>query len=269
MSTFNIIFFGDVVGRAGRGALAKHLPAVRNQYEPEFIIVNGENAAAGFGITPSICEEFFSLGVDVITTGNHVWDQKEIFSFANHNNRVLRPLNYPPSTVGTGQGIYESKSGLKIGVANLMARLFMDPLDDPFAHARELIESRLLKNQCNAFIVDFHGEATSEKMSMGHFLDGHVTAVLGTHTHVPTADHRILKHGTGYMSDVGMCGDYDSVVGMDKEIAMSRFITKMPNRLRTADGDGTLCGVAISVSRETGLAVKLTPIRRGANLETI
>jgi metallophosphoesterase (TIGR00282 family) len=241
---------------------------VKNEYKPELIIVNGENAAAGFGITPTICEQFFSLGVNVITTGNHVWDQKEIFAFAAHNNKVLRPLNYPKSTPGLGQSVYETSSGLKIGVANLMARLFMDPLDDPFAYAKQMIESSPLKSGCNAFIVDFHGEATSEKMSMGHYLDGHVTAVLGTHTHVPTSDHRVLRHGTGYMSDVGMCGDYDSVVGMDKEIAMSRFITKMPNRLRTADGEGTLCGVAISVSRETGLSTKLTPIRRGANLET-
>jgi metallophosphoesterase (TIGR00282 family) len=265
--TFNIIFFGDVVGRAGREALAKHLPKVKSEFNPEFIIVNGENAAAGFGITPSICEQFFSLGVDVITTGNHVWDQREIFSFASHNQKVLRPLNYPPGTPGQGQCIYESSSGLKIGVANLMARLFMDPLDDPFFHAKHIRELNPLMNGCNAFVLDFHGEATSEKMSMGHYLDGYVTAVLGTHTHIPTADHRVLKHGTGYMSDVGMCGDYDSVVGMDKEIAMSRFITKMPNRLRTADGEGTLCGVVISVSRETGLSVKLTPIRRGANLE--
>ena len=204
MSEFNLLFFGDVVGRAGRESLVKHLPKLKSEYAPELIIVNGENAAAGFGITPAICEQLFSLGIDVITTGNHVWDQRELFSFANGNNRVLRPLNYPSGTPGQGRSVYESRSGLKIGVANLMARLFMDPLDDPFFHAKQIMETHPLKLECDAFIVDFHGEATSEKMSMGHYLDGYVSAVLGTHTHIPTADHRILKHGTGYMSDVGM-----------------------------------------------------------------
>ena len=266
---FNILFCGDVVGRSGRDAISRYLPEIHTNMDIEFTIVNGENAAAGFGITPEICLEFYKLGIDVITTGNHIWDQKEIVSYISKDNRLLRPLNYPTSNPGSGQSIYTSKTGYKICVMNLMTRLFMDSLDDPFAHAKVLRDQSLLSRECDAIFIDIHGEATSEKASMAHFLDGHVSAVLGTHTHVPTADYRILPKGTAFMTDAGMCGDYDSVVGMDKDIATAKFLYKMPARLKPAAGEGTLSGAVVSVSHETGLAKKIQPIRLGPHLSEV
>ena len=263
---FNILFCGDVVGRSGREALAKYLPHILSKCDIEFTIVNGENAAAGFGITPDICREFYKLGVDVITTGNHIWDQREIISHIANEARLLRPANYPVSNPGLGYSIYTSKSGYKICVMNLMTRLYMDQLDDPFVHAKSLKERCLLKSECQATFIDVHGEATSEKAALAYFMDGHISAIVGTHTHVPTADHRILPNGTAFMTDAGMCGDYDSVVGMDKDISTARFLHKMPARLKPADGPGSLCGAIVTVSSLTGLAVEIQPVRLGQNL---
>jgi metallophosphoesterase (TIGR00282 family) len=267
--SFNILFCGDVVGRSGRDALVQYLPQVFSKIPIEFTIINGENAAAGFGITPEICREFYKLGVDVITTGNHIWDQREIISYISSDHRLLRPANYPATSPGLGYSIYKSKNGISVCVMNLMTRLYMEQLDDPFFHAKALIDKFPMGNNPHAIFIDVHGEATSEKASMAHYLDGKVSAVVGTHTHVPTADHRILARGTAFMTDAGMCGDYDSVVGMDKDIAVGKFVNKMPSRLKPASGVGTLCGVMVTILKSTGLASKISPIRLGGTLAEI
>jgi 2',3'-cyclic-nucleotide 2'-phosphodiesterase len=255
-----LLFCGDVVGRAGRAALSSNLPRLRRDLALDFVVVNGENAAHGFGITETICAEFRAIGVDVITTGNHVWDRREIIPYIAREPRLLRPVNFPPGTPGHGYGVYPLADGRQVLVVNAMARLFMDAIDDPFA-ALERILSAYPLGAVAAILVDFHGEATSEKTSMGHFCDGRVSAVLGTHSHVPTADHRILTKGTAYMTDVGMCGDYDSVIGMRKEAAIARFTRKMPGeRLEVAEGEATLCGVMIETDDATGLGGRLAPM---------
>ena len=264
-----ILFVGDIFGRPGREILRDHLADVVATRSIELVIVNGENAAAGFGLTPSLAEEFLALGADVITSGNHVWDRREIVPYIARDPRLLRPVNYPPGTPGRGDGIYPLADGRQVLVVNAMARLFMDAIDDPFA-AIERILSAYPLGSVAAILVDFHGEATSEKTSMGHFCDGRVSAVLGTHSHVPTADHRILAKGTAYITDVGMCGDYDSVIGMQKEAAVSRFTRKMPGeRLEVADGEATFCAVMIETDDATGLAKRIAPLRLGGKLEPI
>jgi len=264
-----LLFCGDVVGRAGRAAVLSNVPRLRCDLALDFVAVNGENAAHGFGITETICAELRSVGVDVITTGNHVWDRREIIPYIAREPRLLRPVNYPPGTPGRGDGIYPLADGRQVLVVNAMARLFMDAIDDPFA-AIERILSAYPLGSVAAILVDFHGEATSEKTSMGHFCDGRVSAVLGTHSHVPTADHRILAKGTAYITDVGMCGDYDSVIGMQKEAAVSRFTRKMPGeRLEVADGEATFCAVMIETDDATGLAKRIAPLRLGGKLEPI
>ncbi len=221
-----ILFCGDLVGRSGRDVVIERLPALRRDLGLDLVVVNGENAAGGFGISQKICEELYKAGADCITTGNHVWDQKETISFIGSDPRLLRPINFPAGTPGKGSAIYQTARGKKVLVANIMARLFMDPLDDPFQAADQLLKAHRLPSprgggNIDAILIDFHGEATSEKMAMGHFLDGKVSLVVGRTPHVPTADHMILAKGTAYQTDAGMCGDYDSVIGMEKAIPVA------------------------------------------------
>jgi 2',3'-cyclic-nucleotide 2'-phosphodiesterase len=263
-----LLFLGDVVGKSGREAVARILPELRARYTPDIVIVNGENAAHGFGITHAIFTFLIDAGADVITLGNHAFDQKEALVFIEREPRLLRPLNWPAGCPGKGAGVFDTPSGRRVLVVNAMGRLMIEPmLDDPFpAIAREL-DACPLKQACDAAFIDFHAEATSEKMAMAYFVDGRASAVIGTHTHVPTADHRILAGGTAYMSDAGMCGDYDSVIGMEKTEPLNRFIRKLPvERLTPAEGEATVCGVLIETDDATGLAREITPLRIGGRL---
>ena len=263
----NILICGDVVGRAGRRAVCDALPQLRRDLDLDFIVVNGENAAGGFGITPKICDQFFDAGADVITTGNHAWDQKDIVPHFDREKRLLRPQNYPEGTPGTGVSVFPDHQGRPVLMLHFMALLFMPPLDDPFAGVQLALLNRHLGSDVAAIILDFHGEATSEKMAMGHMLDGRVSAVVGTHSHVPTADGQVLPNGTAYISDIGMCGDYDSVIGMKKEASIERFRRKVPGpRLEAAQGEATLCAVFIETDDETGLAKRIDPVRLGGRL---
>ena len=262
-----ILCCGDVAGRSGRAVLCEHLPRLRSEMGLNFVVVNGENAAQGFGITEKICKQFYEAGVDAITTGNHVWDQREIISYINGDPRLLRPHNYPQGTPGRGCAMFTLGDGRKVLLLHLMTRLFMDALDDPFACAEvELAKYRLGKS-VDAILMDIHGEATSEKTAMGNFLDGRVSAVWGTHSHVPTADARILPGGTAYQTDLGMCGDYDSIIGMKKEAAIARFVKKVPGkRLAPAEGAATLCAIYMKLDDKTGLATHIEPVRLGGCL---
>ena len=259
-----ILFCGDIVGRPGRDVLAAHLPRLRRDLDLDFVIANGENAAGGFGITEKICADLFELGVDAISGGNHSWDQREALSFIEREPRLLRPHNYPDGTPGRGAAVFPSRGGRKVLLMNVMGRLFMDPLDDPFTCVdRELTKHRLGAT-VNAIVLDIHAEATSEKMAMGHHVDGRVSLCVGTHTHVPTADTMILPGGTAYQSDAGMCGDYDSVIGMDKTVPIQRFTRKLPTeRMSAASGEGTLCAVLVETDDKTGLARRVDPVRLG------
>ena len=262
-----VLFLGDVVGRAGRTAVREHLPMLRRRLSPDFVVVHGENAAGGFGITAKIATEIYTAGADCITTGNHVWDQRELLGTIDDDPRLLRPANYPTGTPGRGAALLELADGRRILVANLMTRLFMDALDDPFAAVDAILADLTMPDQADAVIIDFHGEATSEKMAMGHYLDGRVSLVVGTHTHVPTADHQVLPGGTAYMTDTGMCGDYDSVIGMKKEPAIERFVRKIPGeRLTPAEGAATVCGALVEIDDKTGLASAIEPVRVGGRL---
>ncbi|HUK10829.1 MAG TPA: TIGR00282 family metallophosphoesterase [Stellaceae bacterium] len=261
-----LLVCGDVVGRSGRDAVATHLPRLRRELGLDFVVVNGENAAHGFGITEKLCTELYAAGADVISSGNHAWDRREIIPYIGGDRRLLRPLNLPPGTPGVGGGVYEARDGRKVLVLNPMARLFMDAIDCPFRAVQRELEATHLGG-VHAVIIDFHGEATSEKMAMGHFADGRASLVVGTHSHVPTADAQILPKGTAYQTDAGMCGDYDSVIGMQKEAAVSRFVTKMPGeRLQVAEGEGTLCAVFVETDDATGLARRIAPVRLGGRL---
>jgi metallophosphoesterase (TIGR00282 family) len=261
-----LLYCGDVVGRAGRDAVVSHVPVLRARLALDFVVVEGENAAHGFGITARICEELFAAGVDAITLGNHAWDQREIIAHIATEPRLLRPLNAPQETPGAGAGVFALADGRRVLVVNVMTRLFMDALDDPFRAARLAVERAPL-GEVQAAIVDVHGEATSEKVAMAHHLDGRVSLVVGSHSHVPTADGRILPGGTAFQTDAGMCGDYDSVIGMRKEPAVARFVTKLPGeRLTPAEGAGTLCGVFVETDDATGLARRTAPVRLGGAL---
>jgi metallophosphoesterase (TIGR00282 family) len=261
-----ILLCGDVVGRSGRAAVTENLPRLRRELALDLVVVNGENAAAGFGITDKICAELYAAGVDVITTGNHVWDRREIIPYIAGDPRLLRPANFPVGTPGSGSIVVTVADGRRALVVNVMGRLFMDALDDPFAAVDAALAAHPL-GTVNAVIIDFHGEATSEKMSMGHFADGRASLVVGTHSHVPTADGRILPGGTAYQTDAGMCGDYDSVIGMQKAAAIARFTSKMPGeRLQVAEGPGTLCGVVAETDDISGLARRMAPLRLGGCL---
>lgn len=262
-----LLFLGDVVGRAGRTAVTSRLPDLVERWSLDFVVVNGENAAGGFGITEEITQELLDAGADVVTTGNHVWDQREALVFIERQPRLLRPVNYPRGTPGRGANLFIGRNGARVLVVNAMGRVFMDSLDDPFAGVAAEVAACPLGEQADAVIVDFHAETTSEKQAMGHFLDGRVSLVVGTHTHTPTADHRILPEGTGFMTDVGMCGDYDSVIGMEKDEPLGRFLRKIPSgRFAPALGDATLSGVAVEIDDRTGKATKIGPVRLGGTL---
>jgi metallophosphoesterase (TIGR00282 family) len=263
-----ILFFGDVMGRSGRDGLEQHLPTLKHKHAPDVIIINGENAAGGAGITTKIAEEFFGFGVACLTTGNHVWAQRELMNTIEREPRIVRPLNYPDKTPGRGFYLHVLPQGRKLLIVNVMARVFMEPvLDDPFATMEKLLAQHKLGANLSIF-VDFHGEATSEKMAFAHTFDGRVSAVVGTHTHIPTADEQILPSGTAYMTDTGMCGDYDSIVGMKKDVAIWRFTRKTPplERKAPADGPATVCGVLITIDEATGLARAIEPVRIGGKL---
>ena len=262
-----ILFLGDVVGRSGRQAVIEQLPGLRERYALDFVVVNGENAAGGFGITEPILTELLDAGADVVTTGNHVFDQRETLVFIERQDRLLRPVNFPAGTPGKGAGLFKTTTGADVLVVNAQGRVFMADLDDPFRAVERELEACGLKTGADAILIDFHAEATSEKEAMGHFVDGRATAVIGTHTHVPTADEQILHGGTAYISDAGMCGDFDSVLGMDKQEPLTRFLTKIPTgRFAPASGEATLCGVAIEVDDQTGLARAIAPLRLGGRL---
>ena len=260
-----ILFLGDVVGRSAREAVIKQIPEIRRNFSLDFVIVNGENAAGGFGITEKICEDFFSSGIDCITTGNHVWDQKELFDYIKDENRLLRPINYPEETPGKGFEIFPNQLG-RVLVVNVMGRLFMESLDDPFNAIEKVLDENPLGITCDAIMIDIHAVTTSEKTAMGHFCDGRVSLVVGTHTHIPTADHQILPYGTAYQTDAGMCGDYDSVIGMEKTEPIRRFVEKTPGgRFNPAQGSPTLCGVIVETSPD-GLSEAIEPFRLGGIL---
>ena len=265
-----ILFCGDIVGSSGRQAVIKLLPRLIHELQLDWVIVNAENAAAGYGITPDICQELFAVGVDVITSGNHIWDQKTIIPFITEEPRLLRPLNYPVNTPGNGFCILEKPGkAKKLMVINVMTQLFMDMLDDPFnALENVLAKHRLNEHGIGAIFLDIHGEASSEKMAMAHMVDGRVSAIVGTHTHIPTADAQIFNKGTGYMTDAGMCGDYNSVIGMDAIVPINRFRSKMPSgRFVPAMGEGTVCGVYYEINDKTGLCDKIAPLRQGGKLQ--
>ncbi len=263
------LFLGDMVGRSGRTAVFEKLPGLISDLKLDFVVVNGENAAGGFGVTEEIFHETIRAGADVMTTGNHVWDQREALDFSRREDRFLRPANFPKGTAGKGSGLYIAKNGARVLVANIMGRVFMHPdLDDPFKAGEEILGACPLGEQADAVIFDFHAEATSEKQCFGHFVDGRVSLVVGTHTHVPTADCQILTNGTAYMSDAGMCGDYDSSLGMDKEEPLNRFLSKVPKgRFEAASGPATISGIGVEISDRTGLAEKAAPLRIGPRLE--
>ncbi len=264
-----ILYLGDVVGRSGREAAVAAIPELRARLKLDFVVVNGENAAHGFGITAKICDEFYAAGADVVTLGNHAWDQREIMAHINAEPRLLRPQNYPTGTPGRGVGIYGAPRGRKVMVLQVMGRLFMDPLDDPFAAVETELARHRLGHTVHAIVVDVHGEATSEKMSIGQLCDGRVSLVVGSHSHIPTADAQILPGGTAYQTDAGMCGDYDSVIGMKKDAAMFRFVRKIPGeRLSPAEGEATVCGVFVETDDRSGLAVRIEPLRMGGRLRS-
>ena len=265
-----LIYFGDVVGKAGRTAVYTHLPALRDKYQPDFMILNGENAAHGFGITANICQEFFDAGIDVITLGNHSWDQREIMNYIREEPRLLRPLNYPPNTPGEGSAKFETRSGDKVLVAQVMGRLFMEPLDDPFAAVEKCLRMTTLGEDVNCIVVEVHAEATSEKMAIGHEFDGKTSLIVGTHTHIPTADARILSNGTAFITDLGMCGDYDSIIGMDKNKALEKFKKKIPVKgIHPATGEASISCVFVELDDRTGLAKYIKQIIIGGSLEKV
>ena len=262
-----ILFLGDVVGISGCSKIMNNLLDQIKINQIDFVIVNGENAAqSGVGLTKEICEDFFRCGVNVITTGNHVWDQKEIMNFIDKENRLLRPKNLFEPSPGKGFEIYTTKENFKVGVLNLMGNVFMKKCSDVFEVSQKFIDKYKLKNDYDVLIVDFHGEITSEKNAIGHLFDGKATLVVGTHTHVPTNDARILKNGTGYQTDAGMCGDYDSVIGMNKDNSLNRFMKKNSLKHFPAKGDATLSGVIVDCNIETGLAKKIQSYIFGGQL---
>jgi len=268
-----ILFIGDIFGRPGRTIVRERLPELVAQYDPELVVANGENAAAGFGITPQLTEELLDLGIDVITTGNHIWDKREIidyFMMAEGNpysmaRKLLRPANYPAGS--PGWGLYEgtTRRGTPFAVMNLQGRVFMGNNDDPFRVADDLLK----RVQARVVLVDFHAEATSEKVALGWFLDGRVTALLGTHTHIPTADNRVLPNGTAYQTDVGMSGPFDSVIGVEKKLILQRFLTNMPGRFEPATGDVKLCGAVIECDPNTGRAQSIERVMISQNVDSL
>jgi 2',3'-cyclic-nucleotide 2'-phosphodiesterase len=262
-----LLFIGDVVGRAGRAAVLERLPDLRARWRLDCVVVNAENAAGGFGLTEALCNDLLDAGADAVTLGNHAFDQREALVFIAREPRLVRPANYNKGTPGRGATLVETASGARVLVVNLVGRIFMGLANDPFEAAEREIGACPLGQGCDAAIVDMHAEATSEKQAMGSFLDGRVSAVIGTHTHVPTADHRILPGGTAFISDVGMTGDYDSIIGMDKDEPVRRFLESTPGgKLEPALGAATLCGLVVETDDRTGLALRVAPVRLGGRL---
>lgn len=262
-----LLFLGDLMGRSGRNAAIDALPDLREKLKLDFVVVNAENAASGFGTTSKIAGQVIQAGADVISGGNHTFDQKELLSVIDNDTRILRPVNYPTGTPGRGFGIFDAPRGKKVLVINAMGRVFMNPLECPFRAVDEVLKKYRLGATVDAIIVDFHGEATSEKMAMGQYLDGRVSLVVGTHSHIPTADCQIFEKGTAYQTDAGMCGDYNSVIGMDKEEPINRFLSRMnKDRYSPASGEATICGTFIETDDRTGLAKRVEPVRMGPRL---
>ena len=271
-----ILFLGDVVGRSGRDALVSRLPALRRELATDLVVVNAENASHGFGLAPDMARAFLEAGADVLTLGNHAWDRKEIIPFMEGEPRIIRPINFPPGTPGRGATVVEVSGGRRALVVNVMGRLFMEPLDDPFRGVQAELAKHILGGPAGtpgtiqAAVVDIHAEATSEKLAFGHSFDGRASLVIGTHTHVPTADHQVLEGGTAYMTDAGMCGDYDSVIGMSKGASALRFWRRVPGeRLSPAEGEATLCGALVETDDVTGLAKRIGPLRVGGRLAAV
>ncbi len=263
-----LLFIGDVVGRSGRAAVLEQVPLLRPNWRLDFVIVNGENAAGGFGLTEAIFEEFLAVGVDAVTLGNHAFDQRELLVFIDRQPRLIRPVNYPAGTPGRGAAVIENAKGARLLIVNVLGRIFMEALDDPFAAIERELSACPLGETCDASVIDIHAEASSEKWAIGHFADGRASVVLGTHTHVPSADHRILAGGTGFVTDVGMTGDYDSVIGMDKEEPLRRFTRRIPSgRFEPALGPATLCAVAVEIG-EDGRTKAISPVRIGGLLSS-
>src|SRR5580700_2772213 len=263
-----ILFVGDIVGRSGRTIVYERMPKLIRDWKLDLVVANGENSAGGFGISEAIYREFLEAGIDAVTLGNHAWDQKEALVFIERAPKLIRPINFPPGTPGRGSAMIEAKNGARVLVVNAMGRVFMDPLDDPFAAIDRELTACPLPAGADAIVIDFHGEATSEKQAMGIFCDGRASLVVGTHTHVPTADLRVLPGGTAFMSDVGMTGDFDSVIGMAKDEPLQRFTRKISSaRFEPASGPATLCAVAVETDPATGLAVRVGAVRLGGTLE--
>ena len=264
-----LMFLGDVVGRAGRDEVYTQLPLLREKLKPDLVVVNGENSAHGFGITEEIYLKLREAGADVVTLGNHSFDQREALVFIEREPNLLRPINWPAGCPGRGVQLVETKKGQRVLVLQAMGRVMIEPhLDDPFPAVNKEIETCKLGIDCDAILIEMHAEASSEKMAMGHYVDGRASLVVGTHTHTPTADHHILNGGTAYMTDAGMCGDFDSVIGMDKAEPLQRFLRKLPvERMKPAEGEATICGVVVDTDDKTGLALRIEPIRLGGKLQ--
>ncbi len=263
-----ILFIGDVVGSSGRDAIARYLPRTIADWTIDLAVVNGENSAGGFGITEAIYNDFLDAGADAVTLGNHSWNQKEALVFIERAPRLIRPINYMPGTPGRGAALIETRTGKQALVINALGRLYMEPVDDPFALIDRELATCPLREVADAIVVDFHCEATSEKQGAGWFCDGRASLVVGTHTHIPTSDHQILPGGTAYMTDAGMTGDYNSIIGMKKDEPMRRFTTGIPSaRFEPATGEPTLSGIAVETDDATGLAVRVAPVRIGGRLE--
>jgi metallophosphoesterase (TIGR00282 family) len=262
-----ILFLGDVVGRTGRDAITDRLPSMIDRFGLDFVVINGENASHGRGLTEPHFKGLRDAGADIVTLGDHAFDQRDTISYIERESSLLRPVNFPAGTPGRGAMMVETRKGHRVLVIAALGRVFMNPIDDPFRAVEAEIAKCPLGEQADAVIVDFHTEATSEIQGMGHFLDGRATLVVGTHTHIPTADHRILRNGTALMADAGMCGDYDSIIGVDAEEPLNRFLTGVPNaRFTPAEGEATLSGVIVDTDPRTGLAIRVEPLRLGGSL---
>jgi metallophosphoesterase (TIGR00282 family) len=263
-----ILFVGDIVGRSGRKIATERLPRLISEWKLDCVVVNGENAAGGFGITENIYHDLIDAGADAITLGNHAWDQRDALVFIERAPRLIRPVNYPPGTPGRGAALIGTRTGKHVLIVNVMGRVFMEPLDDPFAAVDRELDACPLKNGADAIVIDMHAEASSEKQAMGYFADGRATVVVGTHTHVPTADQRILHGGTAFVTDVGMTGDYDSIIGMGKDEPLVRFVRRIPSgKFEPASGPASFCGLAVETDDVTGLARKVAAVRLGGRLE--
>ena len=263
-----ILFLGDVVGPSGCETIKKNLLKQRAENKVDFVIANGENAAnSGLGITEKITNEFFACGIDVITTGNHVWDQKETASHIDREERLLRPYNLVSPSPGKGFNIYKSKNGFKVGVLNLMGNVFMKKCENVFVIANNFLKQNILKKDFDFLVVDFHAEITSEKMAIAHLFDGKASLIVGTHTHIPTNDARILSNGSGYQTDAGMCGDYNSVIGMNKDNSLNKFLKKSSSRHYPSNGEASLSGVIVDCNQDTGLAINIKPFIYGGQLK--